>query len=276
MEEYYKLTKTVLNDTEARYNEERDFWMWVFSVQFVYGLRISEIFHIRNWTEDYCPAKDPEENNPLKTVFPALVDTKKNPEHVIYIANYRERTAKDSRRKTAKTGWRYVHPIEDPECPNMFEDFEIIKGIQKHLPRLRDYRRGTFVGQANRNLRKWSKKYLDKEVRGTHILRKIASQVKYATSETKRKYENEMGHGIKVAEKNYLRRDPEVDKQIEEKAKMAKANRGELKTDIATGMKIITQAYKNVSPEAKTEVRQMVILMFRLFFGLDFDPEKEE
>lgn len=104
MEEYYKLTKTVLNDTEARDNEERDFWVWVFSVQFVYGLRISEIFHIRNWTEDYCLAKDPERNIPLKSIFPPLIDVKKNPGHIIYIADYRTPPAKENRRENAKTG----------------------------------------------------------------------------------------------------------------------------------------------------------------------------
>lgn len=53
-----------------------------------------------------------------------------------------------------------------------------------------------------------------------------------------------MAHGIEVAEENYLRRDPQVDKQIEKKAKMAKANEDKLRTDIATGNRIVSQRYK--------------------------------
>lgn len=53
-----------------------------------------------------------------------------------------------------------------------------------------------------------------------------------------------MAHGIEVAEENYLRRDPQVDKQIEKKAKMAKANEDKLRTDIAIGNRIVSQMYK--------------------------------
>ncbi|MEM4177912.1 MAG: hypothetical protein QXS29_10160 [Nitrososphaeria archaeon] len=158
----------------------------------------------------------------------------------------------------------------------MFEDSGIIEGIRKHLPRLRDYHRDTFVSRGNRHLRNWSKKYLGKEVLGTRTLRKMASEIKYSTTETKRKYENEMGHSREVAEKRYIRRDPEVDKQIEERAKMAKANRGELKTDIGTAMEIITQEYRKLPPHAKLFARNVIMFIFKLLFGLEFDPEKEE
>ncbi|MEM4177844.1 MAG: hypothetical protein QXS29_09810 [Nitrososphaeria archaeon] len=273
-EEFYKLREAVLNDPDTRYREEREFWIWVYSVQFVYGLRISEVLHIRNWTEDYCPAKDPEENNPLNFVFPALIDVKKNPEHIIYIGNYREPTPNDKRRKNAKTGWRYVHPIEDPEYPNMFQDFGIIEGIKKHLFSLKQYNRNTFLSRANRHLRKWSKKYLGKEIRGTHTFRRAAAEIKYITTENEVTYENEMGHGVGVAKGTYLKKDPEVTKRMEKKKKMIKAKSGELKVDIATAKQVISEAYKNVSPEAKKEARQLIILIFQLLFGLHFDPEE--
>ncbi|MEM4178038.1 MAG: hypothetical protein QXS29_10800 [Nitrososphaeria archaeon] len=272
-EKFYKLREAVLNDPDTRYREEREFWIWVYSVQFIYGLRISEVLHIRNWTEDYCPAKDPEENNPLNFVFPALIDVKKNPEHIIYIGNYRDSSANDNHRKNAKTGWRYVHPIEDPEYPNMFQDFGIIEGIKKHLPRLKEYKGDTFIGQANENLAKWSKEYLGEEIRGTHTFRRAAAEIKYITTENEVTYENEMGHGVGVAKGRYLKKDPEVTKRMEKKKKMIKAKSGELKVDIATAKQVISEAYKNVSPEFKTEARQLIILIFQLLFGLHFDPE---
>ncbi len=275
-EEFYKLREAILTQGSERYKKDREFWAWIYSVQFVYGLRISEVLHIRNWTEDYCPAKDPEENNPLNYVFPALIDVKKNPEHIIYIGNYREPTPNDKRRKNAKTGWRYAHPIEDPEYPNMFQDFGIIEGIQKHLSRLKTHKRSCLVMQANKNLKKWSKKYLGREIHGTHTFRRAASHIKYSTVEDKRIYENEMGHSSKVAEESYIERSPEADKELVKRKRMTEANQGKLKTDIATAKKIITQMYKKLPSEARIIARNVIIFIFKLLFELDFDPDKED
>ncbi|MEM1971129.1 MAG: hypothetical protein QXM92_01530 [Candidatus Anstonellales archaeon] len=272
--EFYYLRKRVLEEATLRNRETREFWMWVFSVQFLYGLRISEILHIKNWTEEYCPAKDPKENNPLKTVFPPLIDTEKNPEHIIYVGNYRDSPSSDNRKKNAKTGWRYVHPISDPEYPNMFEDFGIISGINKHLPRLEKYNRDTFVYKANVNLARWSKKYLGKEVRGTHTFRRASAEIKYLTTENDITYENEMGHRVQIAKSNYIRKDPEVTKRMERKKRLVKLRSNEITNNIDIAKQVLSEVYKNVSPESQKEIFRVITPVFQSLFGHSIKPEE--
>jgi hypothetical protein len=88
----------------------RKAWLWTFSVQVVYGLRISEVFAIKNLTEPYT-TKDGEP-------IPALNDPS-NTKNLIYIGD------KTNLGTTVKTGARLARPIIPPKYPDLLERLEI-------------------------------------------------------------------------------------------------------------------------------------------------------
>jgi integrase len=90
--------------------EVRKAWLWVFSMQVVYGLRISETIAIQNLEKPYI-TKD-------GVSIPALSDPN-NTGNLIYIG---EKTILGT---TTKTSSRICRPIIPPSCPNLIELLEI-------------------------------------------------------------------------------------------------------------------------------------------------------
>ena len=88
----------------------RKAWLWVFSTQIVYALRINEVFAIKNLFEPYV-TKDGEP-------IPAL----SNPDNVnnlIYIGEFTDIGT------TVKTGSRLARPQVPPSHPNLIEELKI-------------------------------------------------------------------------------------------------------------------------------------------------------
>ena len=92
--------------------ESRKAWMWVFSTQIVYALRISEVFAIKNLFEPYI-TKD-------GVTIPALNDPN-NTDNLIYIG---EKTLLGT---TVKTGSRIARPQVPPKYPDLIDRLEIKK-----------------------------------------------------------------------------------------------------------------------------------------------------
>jgi ribosomal protein S19E (S16A) len=90
--------------------KSRKAWMWTFSVQMIYALRINEVFAIKNLTEPY-KTKD-------GVVIPAL-NNPDNTSNLIYIG---DRTILGT---TVKTGHRIARPNIPPTCPDLIERLEI-------------------------------------------------------------------------------------------------------------------------------------------------------
>jgi len=88
----------------------RKAWLWVFSAQIIYALRIGEVFAIKNLTEPYI-TKDGEP-------IPALNDPN-NTMNLIYIG---EKTAIDT---TVKTGARLARPQVPPKYPDLLKRLDI-------------------------------------------------------------------------------------------------------------------------------------------------------
>ena len=88
----------------------RKAWLWVFSVQIVYALRINEVFAIKNLFEPYV-TKDGEP-------IPALNDPS-NTHNLIYIGE------KTDIGTTVKTGSRLARPQIPPSHPNLMEELDI-------------------------------------------------------------------------------------------------------------------------------------------------------
>ncbi len=101
--------------------ETRRRWVWVFSVQLVYGLRISEVFAIQNLDKPFV-AKD-------KTSIEALNDPS-NTDNLLVIGDYTYLGT------TTKTGYRLARPLIPPEYPDLLERLDIKHGtIPENKPR---------------------------------------------------------------------------------------------------------------------------------------------
>ena len=110
IEEFMKWRNEVLGVTKtlsARCNlETRQAWLWVFSMQVVYGFRISEVFAIQNLDKSFITEDG--------VTIPALNDS----ENKTNIAVVGEETTVGT---TTKTGYRLAKPIIPPKYPDLIE-----------------------------------------------------------------------------------------------------------------------------------------------------------
>ena len=90
--------------------DTRKAWMWVFSIQITYALRLNEVFAIKNLTEPYV-TKDGEPIAALNN----FDDTK----NLIYIGD------KTNLGSKVKTGSRIARPLIPPKYPDLIERLEI-------------------------------------------------------------------------------------------------------------------------------------------------------
>ncbi|MEG4445740.1 hypothetical protein QUB47_28345 [Microcoleus sp. AT9_B5] len=116
VDDFLRLRKDVLDipTSDRRYNlESRKAWLWVFSMQVVYGLRVHEVFAIQNIDKPFR-TKD-------GVTIPALNDVK-NKKMVAVVG---DRTTLNT---TTKTGYRLTVPLLPPTHPNLIEELEIKLG----------------------------------------------------------------------------------------------------------------------------------------------------
>ena len=163
LEDFLRLRECVLLDKSARYIDYRKYWLWVYSMQLVYGLRIAEVPAIKNLDKDYIPANDPNENSNDETLFKALNDPN-NSDNIVYIGNYTIWGTK------VKTGNRIAMPMIPNQQPNLIELLKI-KDIQTTTTKSSV----TFNSKARQNLQSWSKQYLGKTITQTHAFRKLGN-----------------------------------------------------------------------------------------------------
>ncbi len=126
--------------------DTRKAWMWVFGMQIVYSLRISEVFAIKNLDK---PAYDDKRN----LIVHAYNDSIKNPHRLIYLG---KETVIGT---TIKTGERLARPMIPPKYPNLYFDWELEKPrLPENKPR-KGSKPATIAGfygnQARAYLRKW-------------------------------------------------------------------------------------------------------------------------
>jgi integrase len=163
LDDFLKIRKNLLNHSNPQYDEQRKYWLWIFSIQLIYGLRINEVGAIKNLDKEYVPANDPLEDSNDETVFKAL-NNPQNKDNIIYIGNYTIWGTK------VKTGSRIAMPLIPSDKPDLIELLEIkqVKPIYEGLY-------VTFCTLARQNLQRWSKKYLGKTISQTHAFRKLGN-----------------------------------------------------------------------------------------------------
>ena len=136
----------------------RKAWLWVFSMQVVYGLRIHEVFAVANLDKTFI-TKDGVSIPPL--------DDPENTDNLIVLNGVTEIGT------TTKTGYRIARPNIPPKYPNLIEILDIKTPLlPANKPRSKSYDtiRKFYCNKATEQLRRWSAPTTE-----THALRHLAN-----------------------------------------------------------------------------------------------------
>ena len=194
IDEFLAIRNKVLGITEELHPsadlDSRKDWMWVFSTQMVYGLRINEVFAIQNLTK---PFKTPD-----GVTIPALSDPT-NKTNIIAIGEYTDIGT------TTKTGYRLAAPIPHPRYPDLIERLEI-KACRKPDNKPQEgskpkTKTGFYCKTARAKLKNW---HLDKTQ--THALRHLANMNGRMSGVNPTALAQSLGHSLQMNENVYTKR----------------------------------------------------------------------
>ncbi|MEL6438704.1 MAG: hypothetical protein AAFQ80_05535 [Cyanobacteria bacterium J06621_8] len=175
---------------DGRHNlEGRKAWVWTFSMQVVYGLRVGETFAIKNLFESYV-TKD-------GVNIPALNDPS-NTSNLIYIGD------KTNLGTTVKTGSRIARPSIPPRYPNLIEILDIKnpmlpsnKPTSKNHKNISDF----YANTARMRLRNWNA-----PVTQTHAFRHLANINGIQAGIPQEVRAQSLGHTVQMNESVYKKR----------------------------------------------------------------------
>ncbi|MBD2693125.1 hypothetical protein [Anabaena catenula] len=177
---------------DKRYNiESRKSWLFVFSMQVIYGLRISEVFAVKNIDSPFI-TKD-------GITIPALND----PNNSKMIAVVGDETLIGT---TTKTGYRLTVPLLPPTHPNLIEVLGIRGGIlpQVTLETTNPVSiRHKYTKTARNNLCNWLK---GTEFTQSHALRHLANLNGMMAGVSLEKRAMSLGHSPSMNDQVYKRR----------------------------------------------------------------------
>ena len=169
--------------------ESRQSWLWVFSTQIVYGLRISEVFAIKNLFEPYV-TKD--------GISISALNDPSNTANLIYVGD------KTTLGTTVKTGARIARPIISPKYPNLMERLGVkIPLVPTNSPDKNNPRsvRNFFCATARRKLVSWDAPFTQ-----THALRHLANINGIQAGIPQEVRAQSMGHTVQMNESVYKKR----------------------------------------------------------------------
>ena len=171
----------------------RKSWLWVFGMQIIYGLRISEVFAIKNLDK---PVYDTKTN---KLILYAYNDIKNNPYRLIYIGN------ETIIGTTVKTGKRIATPMIPPKYPNLYTDWDLqYPKLPENRPKpdsnyntVRDF----FGNIARQNLKRWKAPFTQ-----THADRHLGNLLGLQAGIPIEVRAQSMGHSVTMNETIYKKR----------------------------------------------------------------------
>jgi integrase len=169
--------------------EGRKSWIWAFSMQVVYGLRLSEVFAIANLTEPLIS----DDGVPI----PALNDPA-NTENIIFIKS------KTNLNTTVKTGFRMSRPNIPPKYPDLMERLDIKNCLlPSNRPTSNNPLRTNkfYTRMARQRLVNW-----DAPVTQTHALRHLANINGIQAGIPQEVRAQSMGHTVQMNESVYKKR----------------------------------------------------------------------
>ena len=167
----------------------RKSWLWVFSMQVVYGLRISEVFAIKNLTESYVT------NDGVS--IPALNEPG-NTKNLIYIG---EKTIIGTK---VKTGARLARPQIPPKYPDLIDRLDlktVLLPTNKPVSSEHEAIRQFYPKIARRKLARWNAPFTQ-----THALRHLANINGIQAGIPQEVRAQSMGHTVQMNESVYKKR----------------------------------------------------------------------
>jgi hypothetical protein len=173
-----------------RYAERRSQWLWIFSMQLIYGFRVHEVFAIANLTEPFRTRDG--------VTIPALRDNT----NLKMIAVVGEYTAIGT---TTKTGYRLAAPMLPPSHPNLINELDIRGGSPPELtfkssdPKVIAEKYSHSAGLA---LRRWKA-----PITQTHALRHLANQNGKQAGISAEDRAANLGHSVMMNSSTYLKRE---------------------------------------------------------------------
>ncbi|MDY7008892.1 MAG: hypothetical protein SWX82_34535 [Cyanobacteriota bacterium] len=181
-----------------RHLETRRRWLWTFSMQVVYGLRIHEVFAIANIDEPYT-TKD-------NVVIPSLKDPN-NTNMIIVVGN------ETCIGTTTKTGFRFAVPNIHPEYPDIIDRLRIKEGkLPDNRPRPNSSPstiKKFFPNKAHRVLRSWQDELgIDpsKQLTQTHALRHLSNYIAKISGKSDVQTSLSFGHSVRSNTTTYMKR----------------------------------------------------------------------
>jgi hypothetical protein len=163
LDDFLNLRESVITEAlnDNRYNiESRQCWLFVFSMQVIYGMRLHEVFAVQNINQSY-KTKD-------GVIIPALND----PNNKEMIAVVGDKTLLGT---TTKTGYRLARPMIPPTYPDLIEKLDIKSGKLPTIELNSDnpgFIRKYLSDIARKSLVRWTK---DARFTQTHALRHLAN-----------------------------------------------------------------------------------------------------
>lgn len=191
VDEFLKFHEEILVVSgDKRYNlESRKRWLWVFSMQLVYGFRVHEVFAIQNLDE------------PFKTKDGIMIPALSELSNTKMIAVVGEKTRLET---TTKTGYRLCVPMLPPTHPDLIECLGIKLGKLPDIKLTSSNSKtisGAYNDRAWATLKRWNKGFTQ-----SHALRHLANlngQMAGMSQETRAK---SLGHSTQMNEGTYKKR----------------------------------------------------------------------
>ncbi len=173
-----------------RYAERREQWLWVFSMQLIYGFRVHEVFAIANL------------DKPFRTrdgvTIPALRDTT----NLKMIAVVGEVTTAGT---TTKTGYRLAAPMLPPSHPNLINELHIRGGNPPELI-IKSTDPKVIADKYNHSARLALKRW-NAPITQTHALRHLANQNGKQAGISAEDRAANLGHSVTMNSSTYLKRE---------------------------------------------------------------------
>jgi hypothetical protein len=173
-----------------RYAERRNQWLWVFSMQLIYGFRVHEVFAIANL------------DKPFRTrdgvTIPALRDTA-NLKMIAVVAEY------TTAGTTTKTGYRLAAPMLPPSHPNLINELDIRGGSPPELI-FKSTDPKVICDKYNHSARNALKRW-NAPITQTHALRHLANQNGKQAGFSAEDRAANLGHSVTMNTATYLKRE---------------------------------------------------------------------
>ncbi|KHG41955.1 MAG: site-specific integrase [Aphanizomenon flos-aquae KM1D3_PB] len=194
IEDFLEMRECILDvpPNDKRYNiESRKSWLFVFSMQVVYGLRISEVFAVKNI------------NTPFITKDGITISALNEPNNEKMIAVVGNETIIGT---TTKTGYRLTIPLIPPTHPDLIETLNIKEGV---LPQVTlettnpTSIRHKYTKTARNHLCNWLK---DTKFTQTHALRHLANLNGMMAGVSLEKRAMSLGHSPTMNDQVYKKR----------------------------------------------------------------------